>query len=216
MRATRINVGCGMTPTLGWLNVDNSLSIRLASMPSRVTSGLAQIGMIDKAQLAYIDFCRKANIQWCNAVKHLPCSDESMDVLYSSHMLEHLDRSEAGLFLKEAYRVLKRGAVIRIAVPGLGQIICDYTEGGDGDRFIESLHTCVPKPNSFRARLKLVLVGPRQHHWMYDEASLCLLLEGSGFKSARALKVGETTIPEPGPLDLAERQEESIYVEAVK
>ncbi|MFZ1829324.1 MAG: methyltransferase domain-containing protein [Candidatus Competibacteraceae bacterium] len=212
----RINVGCGMTPTAGWVNVDNSLSIRLASLPNWIVAASTQIGLIDRAQRAYIGFCRRENIGWCNAVKRLPCKDESVEVLYSSHMLEHLDQQEAHQFLKEAYRVLQKGGVMRLAVPDLGQIIRDYVEDGNGDRFMESLHTCVPKPKSFRSRLKLAMVGPRQHHWMYDEASLCSLLKRSGFQNARALKAGETTIPDPGPLNLAERQEESIYVEAVK
>ena len=29
----RINVGCGMTPTPGWTNYDNSLSVKLARRP---------------------------------------------------------------------------------------------------------------------------------------------------------------------------------------
>ncbi|MBK6799325.1 MAG: class I SAM-dependent methyltransferase [Acidobacteria bacterium] len=33
-----------------------------------------------------------------------------MDVLYSCHMFEHLDRDEALHFLEEAHRVLKDGA----------------------------------------------------------------------------------------------------------
>jgi len=140
-----------------------------------------------------------------------------MEVFYSSHMLEHLDQKEAIDFLKEAHRVLMEGGIIRLVVPGLGKIVQDYAENGDADRFIESLHTCVPKPVSFSARLKLLLVGPRQHHWMYDENSLCSLLKRSGFRNAQALTgPGDTTIKNPGSLDLCERQEESIYAEAVK
>jgi len=105
----RLNVGCGMTPTFGWMNVDNSMSIRLAWLPEWIVSFLSKIGLIDKRQLAYIRFCRKANIRRCNAVKRLPCENESIEVLYSSHMLEHLDQQEASRFLAEAYRVLIGG-----------------------------------------------------------------------------------------------------------
>lgn len=213
---TRLNIGCGMTPTPGWMNLDNSMSIRLAAAPGWLISLLGQVGLVEENQLAYISFCRKAKILWCDAVKHIPYADVSIEVIYSSHMLEHLDREEASQFLLEAYRVLMRGGIIRLAVPDLGRKVGEYVDGGDGDLFIESLHTCISKPNSFRSRLKLVLVGPRQHHWMYDEKSLCSLLERSGFQNARALKAGETRIPGPGLLDLKERQEESIYVEAVK
>jgi predicted SAM-dependent methyltransferase len=212
----RLNVGCGMSPTFGWINVDNSMSIRLAWLPRRIVSLLCKIGLIDKRQFAFIGFCRKANIHWCNAINKLPYANNSMEVIYSSHMLEHLDKQEANRFLAEAYRVLMRGGVIRLAVPGLRQKVQVYFEGGSADDFIESLHTCVAKPKTLRARLKLILVGPRHHHWMYDEASLCSLLERHGFHNALALKAGQTTITNPGPLDLTARSEESIYIEAVK
>lgn len=104
-------VGCGMSPTSGWINVDNSMSIRLAWLPVWIVSFLSKISLIDKWQLANIAFCRKANIRRCNAAKRLPCEDESIEVLYSSHMLEHLDQQEASRFLAEAYRVLVRGGL---------------------------------------------------------------------------------------------------------
>jgi hypothetical protein len=41
------------------------------------------------------------------------------------------------------------------------------------------------------------------------------LLEAQGFVSPRILKAGETQINAPENLDLYERAEESVYVEAV-
>jgi hypothetical protein len=49
---------------------------------------------------------------------------------------------------------------------------------------------------------------------MYAASSLIRLLERHGFGDARELPAGQTTIPDPGPLDLREREEESVYVEA--
>jgi Holliday junction resolvase len=51
---------------------------------------------------------------------------------------------------------------------------------------------------------------------MYDGKSLAKLLESNGFKNIRILASGETSIEDPGPLDLKERADESVYVEAVK
>ena len=51
---------------------------------------------------------------------------------------------------------------------------------------------------------------------MYDEGSLCALLKDAGFVEARALPPGQTTIANPGALNLREREEESLYVEAEK
>jgi hypothetical protein len=54
------------------------------------------------------------------------------------------------------------------------------------------------------------------HRWMYDRDSLAKLVEEAGFDEIEILEPGETRIPEPGPLDLREREEGSIYLEAVR
>ncbi len=66
-------------------------------------------GFLDQGQLGYLEFAKANSIFHANAVGKLPVQDESVDVLYSSHMLEHLDRYEVGCFLSEARRVLKVG-----------------------------------------------------------------------------------------------------------
>jgi hypothetical protein len=49
---------------------------------------------------------------------------------------------------------------------------------------------------------------------MYDAASLIRLLERHGFLGAKKLPPGETTIADPGALNLPEWGDESVYVEA--
>ena len=51
----------------------------------------------------------------------IPASDNSLDVVYHSHMLEHLTNTEGIQFLKECNRVLKPGATMRLLVPDLGK-----------------------------------------------------------------------------------------------
>jgi Methyltransferase domain len=58
--------------------------------------------------------------------KELPFSAESFDVVYHSHFLEHLPRHAGAGFLRECYRVLKPGGVIRVVVPDLEQIARRY------------------------------------------------------------------------------------------
>lgn len=52
-----------------------------------------------------------------NDVTKLKFKDNSVDLIYASHVLEYFDREEGILVLKEWYRVLKSGGVLRIAVP---------------------------------------------------------------------------------------------------
>ncbi|TYQ24019.1 class I SAM-dependent methyltransferase [Pseudanabaena sp. UWO310] len=54
--------------------------------------------------------------------KGIPYADESFDIVYHSHLLEHLSKNEAKAFTKECYRVLRRQGVLRVVVPDLEQI----------------------------------------------------------------------------------------------
>jgi len=56
----------------------------------------------------------------------VPFEDNSIDVVYHSHVLEHFARSDATFFLRECYRVLKPGGVIRIVVPDLEELCREY------------------------------------------------------------------------------------------
>ena len=213
--STKINVGCGMTPIQGWENFDNSWSIRLANKPVTIFL-LKVLGIIKQPQFRYIEFARKSNICWVDASRHLPFSNDFVDVLYSSHMLEHLERKKAISFLNEAKRVLKPGGIIRIVVPDLRLFIENYIEEKDADKFIAKLSMNMDMPASIIDKLKYIFVGNRKHQWNYDMDSLSKLLKTCGFEKPIVLKAGSTTIPNPGALNLYEREEESLYIEAKK
>lgn len=215
MKNLKINIGCGMTPTAGWENFDNSISIKLASFPT-LASLLHKAKLISPSQMDYISFCQNSNIRWADATKKIPLPNESVAVLYSSHMLEHLDRDEARSFLREAMRVLKPGGIIRLVVPDLAKAVEEYNHNKDGDEFIKTLLVCQANPKSLFARFRLALIGNRHHLWMYDTKSLSKFVRECGFKDPMSLSPGETTINRSDPLDLREREEESIYVEATK
>ncbi|MBW1728369.1 MAG: glycosyltransferase [Deltaproteobacteria bacterium] len=54
--------------------------------------------------------------------KGIPFADQSFDVVYHSHLLEHFSRDAAPQFIQECYRVLKPGGIIRMVVPDLETI----------------------------------------------------------------------------------------------
>lgn len=145
----------------------------------------------------------------------LPLQSGSVEVLYSSHMLEHLDQQEVVLFLREARRILCSGGIIRLAVPDIHMQAEKYIATNDADAFVAGTHLTEPRPRTWSRRLWFLLVGPRRHQWMYDGLSLSRLLEAQGFAPPRILKAGETQINDPKNLDLYERAYESVYVEAV-
>ncbi len=68
----------------------------------------------------------------------IPFPDNSFTVVYHSHLLEHLPKSSAEPFLRECYRVLQPGGILRVVVPDLEQIARLYLtaleKASQGDR----------------------------------------------------------------------------------
>jgi len=56
----------------------------------------------------------------------IPLPDASCEVVYHSHVLEHLRRPDAQFFMRECFRVLKPGGILRVSVPDLEQICRQY------------------------------------------------------------------------------------------
>lgn len=210
---TRINIGCGQTPTAGWINYDNSQSVRLARMPA-LAGALGRLKLLSASQRQFIDFARTAGIQHADAVTGIPHPDRSVAVIYSSHMVEHLDRAEARRFLAETRRVLIPGGIIRIAVPDLRFHVDRYLTRHDADLFVEGVRLGRDRAKGLRQKLMSVIARDPEHHWMYDGESLVKLLAAAGFLNPRVMPSGTTMIPDPGALDLAERSPESVFVEA--
>jgi len=48
--------------------------------------------------------------------KGIPYSGATFDVVYHSHLLEHFAKESAQIFLRECFRVLKSGGVMRVVV----------------------------------------------------------------------------------------------------
>jgi hypothetical protein len=213
MKLNRINVGCGQTPTNGWLNFDNTPSIVLAQYPSLVAIASA-MGLLKPQHLANISFFQKNQIRRCDVRRRIPVGSSSSDVVYASHMVEHLDKSEALMFFKEVQRILISGGVIRLALPDFRWHVDNYIQDGDCDRIVRLTKLGRILPKGIVPRLKFLILGEREHHiWMYDPPSAVRLLREAGFRDVVALAPGQTGIQSPGALDLFERVPESLFVE---
>jgi predicted SAM-dependent methyltransferase len=62
----------------------------------------------------------------CDLRSGIPLADETADVVYHSHVLEHFVKDDAIFFLHECKRILKPGGILRVAVPDLEQIVRSY------------------------------------------------------------------------------------------
>jgi len=58
-----------------------------------------------------------------NIAKKLPFSSESLDVIFSCHVVEHLYYKQFRVFIKETFRILKEGGIHIIMTPSLTRLI---------------------------------------------------------------------------------------------
>lgn len=217
MRVYRfVNVGCGEDPIQNWLNIDNSFAVKISKKPFLVKI-ITACRLLNSAQINYIQSIQKNPIQitWADACKKIPCPDNSVELLYSCNMLEHLTKQKALSFLNEVKRVLVTGGVFRIAVPNLEYCVKRYLETKDADQFIGSLSCCI-EDDTFVQRLNLAIFGARNHKWMYDKESLAGLLVKNGFQMPISLKPGETRIKDTQGLNLSEHAGYTLYMETIK
>lgn len=171
----RLNLGCGAQVVDGWLNVDYAIGARLAKMPvlGRISKGL---------RLTRLDWDGRIFIH--DLRKRLPWADGSVEAIYSSHTLEHLDKEHGRKLVQECQRVLKPGGVLRIVVPDLRAIVTDYVEGRlPADDFLGVLEV-LPQASRGVVRKRLAGFFQFDHRCMYDTKRLVELLEETGFTAA--------------------------------
>lgn len=110
MNSLKLNLGCWAGRPKGWINTDSSINANLQKIPivgKRISNLFNPIGYSD------------TNLMYMNLNKSWKYSDDSVDIVYASHLFEHLSLSSARFFLTESLRVLKPGGVIRIVVRDL-------------------------------------------------------------------------------------------------
>lgn len=180
-----LNLGCGSHPVSGCVNAD-FFSYRFFSE-------------------------KRASMQWQLDLRYpLNCSNEVFDGIFTEHTLEHLYPDDAERLLKELYRILKPGCVLRITVPDLGKYVRFYN--GQLDR---------PEAQEFHAAFSNGCQAIRNltqnyfHFCTWDFAELKAALERAGFRDVKEQSFKKGELPEL-LLDLPERAWETLYVEAKK
>ncbi len=60
-----------------------------------------------------------------------PFADNSIKLIYSSHMVEHLPEETCEYFFKEAYRLLDNGGLFRLEAPDAERLVEEYKKGNE-------------------------------------------------------------------------------------
>lgn len=194
MKTIKLNLGCGSVRPEGWINTDSSLNANMQRIPV--------LGKLFRNIMGTVKY-NDANITYMNLNKRWAAFDnDTVDVVYASHLFEHLSLKSADLFLKESLRCLKSGGVLRIVVPDLYKISKRYIEeyeSGTKEDPTEFVMWAINMHRegqygsnvNFVKRIILDWQGyPHQHKFMYDDKSLSNKIEKAGFSDILSLSYG--------------------------
>jgi predicted SAM-dependent methyltransferase len=142
----------------------------------------------------------------------LPFPDASVDRIHSEHMVEHLRLADAQLLMKEAFRVLRPGGVMRLGMPDLDTALSRYSAGDWRDQpwIQDRAFNWIDSPVAF---LNVAFRG-WEHQYLYDEGELRLRLGLAGFAQLQRVHSGESSYPDLRGLET--RPETDLIVEALR
>lgn len=181
----KLNLGCGPHAMKGWLNYD-------------VDPGLNRMDIVP------FDL----------SLGKLPHTDSSVDFIFSEHFIEHITRDQGLKLLKECYRVLKPGGVLRLSTPDLETLIRSY---------MNWLHMgeLPDKPEIWHPKSPCAMVNEGMRYWghqyLYDRHDLENVLVEAGFDrfDIDFVVIRESAYPELHGLEVRPLHMEMI-VEVVK
>ncbi len=105
--------------------------------------------------------------------------DDTVDLIYNCHVLEHFKRREVAKVLSEWKRVLKPGGILRISVPDFSSLCEVYKRNGKLEEVVGAL---------FGRQDYLYNI----HYNVFDYASLSKALEDLGLENVRRYDWRET------------------------
>ena len=199
----KVNLGCGLYCLSGWLNIDGSLTSLFGCNNKYLNKLLYKFAGSSEFHTfkEFNDVIINKKLYWYNLIDGIPLENEAVDVIFTSHLLEHLNKTDGRKFLKEIYRTLKKDGLVRILVPDLDIAIKQFNNGeidSTQDLFFYTSENC-----DFSA-----------HKYNYTYESLRDKLEDIGFKNIIKRNHHEGNCPDIDFLDVYPGH--SLYVEANK
>jgi len=161
-----------------------------------------------------IDYFWKPGIDICwDITKGLPFGDESVEGIFIEHVLEHFSARAAKIILREFYRILKKGKIIRVIVPD-GQLYAELYIKSGTDKSVRFPYA--EESDNKTPMLYLNDLFYRHEHKMaYDAQTLSKFLSEAGFEDIRkeCFRHGQDKIL---LIDREGRRSDSLYMEAKK
>jgi SAM-dependent methyltransferase len=147
----------------------------------------------------------------------IPAKDNSLDLIYHAHMLEHLSYVDGITFINECYRVLKPNGIMRILVPDLELWINAYH---NKNRFFFEEYRKVLDKDIYvtNASIFMGMLHNHDHKCGYDFESLSWIVGRAGFKNIIRTLYADSTIENINDIEpqIPLRVMETLCVECIK
>ncbi|MDP2946729.1 MAG: methyltransferase domain-containing protein [Nanoarchaeota archaeon] len=138
----------------------------------------------------------------------IPFHSNSIGHIYTSHFIEHLNGNDAVKLLRECYRCLKKGGILRIVVPPIENEI---------ERMRESTKKYEQNKDSKPIQEFIAFAEKNRNHFsfhrrMYSYKDLEKILQNTGFKKIFKRKFKEGNMPKTKEIEVRD----GLIIEAIK
>jgi predicted SAM-dependent methyltransferase len=176
-----------------FLNKDRQIKLEIGSGPKKGINGWTTL-----------DITNKCDLKW-DLREGIPFPDNSVSIIYSSHLFEHIPYNGIVSLLKECHRVLKKDGVFSICVPNAKPYILGYANKDKSFwNSIPGFYVPALSHHSPIDMINYIAYMAGEHKYMFDEENLVSIIAANGFKNARTRSFD-------AEFDLKERDIESIY-----
>lgn len=140
----------------------------------------------------------------------LPLPSNTFSHITSEHLIEHIPYADGTQFIAECFRILNTNGKIRITTPDL-RVIMNLYENYDEAAISYTKYITRNFIPEARHNQHVFVINNAFRNWghqfIYDQKSLTLLLEETGFTDVRRVEPGESSDPELQNIDARHQSE---------
>lgn len=138
-------------------------------------------------------------VAYLDCTERFPLADKTFDYVFTEHQIEHIDYLAGQHMLRECFRVLKPGGMLRIATPNLANILGIYTDEKTDiqKRYIQWSVDRFQKHIGIYSDTFVINNFFRSwgHRFIYDPPAMIHALEAVGFANIQQFSPGESDNP---------------------
>jgi predicted SAM-dependent methyltransferase len=133
--------------------------------------------------------------------RRLPFPDNSLDLIYNSHVVEHIHKRQFHAFLKECLRVLRPGGKAIFSTPSIKNLVTVLYGNDEKARDVLLERTRMHSGEEFHSPGQHLNIVMRAygHRWLYDSEYAAKAGQQIGFSKTYA--VDNLAIPDPQLVD---------------